>query len=174
MPFGATIKQFQDRVIQYLFEHEDRRIAGQIGLIAKDNDTLSCERGDGSFHGFIFDGVAYREQNPPTHYAILPGLDYSLNDRMELLLEQKKVLDTDIQLIRQTIFNLLNNADTDQQARDTLPDCLEAVISDFLSPVPDRMDPPGCTVSTLPRFKKQFEKTLPLIEQYAATKLIFS
>lgn len=173
MPFGVSIKTFQDKVIEYLFSHENGRLAGQIGILAKDNDKLCKERGEGAYNGFIFDGVAYRDPNAAEHFSILPGLDFSLNDRMEVLLQQKQEMDRDIQSIRQAIFVLLEPAVSDQQARDTLPDCLGTVISGFLSPVPDRIDPPGCTVSS-PRARRQFEKTLPLIEQYAATKLIFS
>ena len=175
MPFGVTISEFQQSTIVYLFEHEDKRLAGQIGNLAKDNDEICKSRGEGNYYGFIFDGVAYRDPNAKEHFAMLPGLDFSLNDRMEALMSQKNQMNKDIQLVRQALFNLLNPATTDQQARDTLPECLLPVVKELMPDgVPSRMDQPTCTIQDNPRALRQYEKILPLIEQYSATRLIFS
>lgn len=154
-----------------LFVAEERRLNGKIVELNTRNKQVRKLQVD----GFLFSGQFYLPTGVST-VRFGPGqakapLHDSLVDSMEEYLADQKSIRTDQNLIRQTLFQVLSNCRTDQDFRNALPECLVEHIEGLnrLS----RTEEPGYTVRSNPRALRQFQKALPKIELYAATRLIY-
>lgn len=156
---------------KHLFVAEFRRLEGLIDRINTQNKELKQSNID----GFIYGGKFYR---PANRSLILAGpgqakqtLHKELWPTMEDYLQDASTINNDKQMIAQSLFMLLKPCRTKPEMRDALPECIIS-FWDGLSQFPRTM-PAGYTLEGNERAKRQFEKVLPKIEFYVATRLLY-
>lgn len=163
--------KFIDQLMSLLFASENRRLTSWIDKLCEQNQEA---RGDKPV-GFLFNGVFYRPSNIRGHIPVKRSLHLSLAPQMESYLKDKALLDEDKAFISQTVFALLGPCTSDQDIRDTLPECLIQVLSAGGSSIGrlERTRPAGFTLTGNERAWRQYQKVLPKMEEYTATRLIF-
>lgn len=154
-----------------LFEPELRRLKNQITEMNARNKHLS----NLSVDGFLFAGQFYMPSNVSTIISG-PGqakstLHFSLNGEMEAWLRDRKIIQDDQDLIRQVLFIMLKPCQSNQAIRDVLPECLVSLIPGLGSY--SRMDPEAYTILEDPRAMRQYERLLPRMMLYCATRLLY-
>lgn len=157
-----------DQIIIRLFEADYRRINENILNIHKQNQEA---------HRMDLDVFSYMgEIYNPEHRLLLPSskrqnLHSSLVQAMDNLLLSKKIIDEDKQFIRQALFPLLKSAQTLQQLRDSMPDCLQYMIEEIKGLSRSR------TIEEIlgdnPRATKQYKKMESRIQVYSVARMIF-
>jgi hypothetical protein len=139
---------------------------------------MNCEAWNEQRAGFYYNGIWYTNVTGLNQSRVEKGfLHFSLNDEMEGFLKDKDEVSLDQDIIRQFLYNLLRHVWDWQDIRDALPDCLSSLVPETqrLS----RTRPVGWTLDLLAIDKvrdsarRQFEKLLPKIEFYMATRLIY-
>ena len=154
-----------------LFEAEKRRLNSLIIDINKDNKELKSLKVD----GFMYGGKFYL----PTSISTTingPGvskstLHVSLYKEIDRWIADSKIIKDDHDLIKQMLYRLLKPCQTNQDIRDTLPECLVKLIPS-ISTHP-RSEEPGYTLLGDERASRQFRKLLPKMELYATTRLFY-
>lgn len=154
-----------------LFTHEGQRIRKAVDSLVEKSDRLQSEQNKPRRYGFLYAGVFYRHSAAPEFHASLPALDLSLWDEMTEIEADKAQLEDDRQKFRQLAFSLFEIANTDQDLRDLLPECLAPLVPGLRNF--NRSRPEGSMFEEHPRAKKLFDKLLPRMEFYAATRLFY-
>jgi hypothetical protein len=152
-----------------LFQAEKRRLAGVIVDLDKQNNEIKHT----GQQGFLFNGALYRPHNASTIKVGpgIPTLDFSLNKQMNDYLKDAKEIELDEKQIQQILFKLIYKAETLQHLRDTLPECLVALVPDLSGMV--RNCPEAFLLEGDERGMAQFKKLKPKIEFYSATRLLY-
>ena len=155
-----------DHIIKTLFTAEHRRLQATIDKLLVDNK----EAYDEPLDGFHYQGVFYRPEGLKGNLR-RKVLHQSLHSRMDMHLKDEAAIKLDEQLIRQTLFQLLDPCQSEQDMRDTLPNCL----TDTLGPRGNtpREREPAFTIKNNPRAMKQYNKILPKLELYSAARLLY-
>lgn len=155
-----------DAIIQTLFSAEERRLTKAIDEMCRSNTEAYKEQLD----GFHYQGRFFRPEGLKGHLK-RKVLHLSLHPQMDLHLRDEASIQADQQAIRQTLFQLLDPCKSDQDVRDTLPNCL----TDTLGKVAQlqRMAEPAFTIADNPRAMKQYLKVLPKLEMYSAARLLY-
>lgn len=159
-----------DAICRSLFEAENRRIQNWIDKLTRANQTIRNNR---TLEGFLHEGVYYRPSwlgrgiwpHGPLHDDLVEEARIFVADRENVLRDQ--------QFIRQILFTLLYPCNTDQDARDTLPECLMPIIGPMGFNIYSRTREPAWSIQGNARAIRQYEKILPKIEEYAAARMIF-
>jgi hypothetical protein len=157
-----------DHTSKVLFEAERRRLQKWIDRLCRANQECYSNP---KLEGFLYEGIYYRPSWLGRGIWPHGALHFTLADEMRAFLIDKKIVDDDERFIRQTLFALLHPCKTDQDIRDTLPECLIPVISGLASYPRTRQ--PACTIEGNARALRQYEKILPKIELYTAARMIF-
>lgn len=164
------IYSFIDTASKRLFEAEKRRLETILVDINRDNKRLTKTQ----FDGFLYQGRYHRPSTGTltvTNVGRTP-LHESLHERMASFLRDKAQIIQDEQLLRQMLFLLLAPCQSDEQIRNTLPECLMDCVPELAQRYP-RTDEPGCSIRHLPRESRTFQQLLPKLEAYSAAKLLF-
>lgn len=165
----SWINKLLDRLMAELFKAETRRLQRMITDLNRTNREIS----GGQAHAFIYNGevyVASDTQQIPQRGTI-PPLVPSLQFAMEDYLADRKVIEADRAQIRQVMFTVLYQCKDNQEIRDSLPDCLVQLFPD-LRAMPRHLEQ-GFIIRHTPRVLRQYEKVLPKIEFYSATRLLY-
>lgn len=154
-------------IIRELFVAEERRLDKAIVKLEEANSFQQRATLD----GFLINGVYYRPQgrrtrSPPDK----PMLHFDLWAKGELLVKDRKTVDGQKQLIRQALVNALEPAQTHQDYRDSLPECLVFAIPQLQRMSRTREE--GCLIDD-PRKREQFFKALPLMELFSVSRLLY-
>jgi hypothetical protein len=165
---ASNLHKVIDQICEILFQSEQRRIQTWIDQLIKQNMEFYPQV---KFDGFLHDGVLYRGSWTVKGPIPTKAIHASLWPEMDLLITGKKEIEQDEAFIRQTLFKLLYDCQTDQDVRDALPDCLVSILT-FTNPL-SRTRPAAYTIEGDQRALKQYQKMLPKIELYTATKLLF-
>lgn len=154
-----------------LLSPEFRRLDSEIEKLNAANKEVKRLAVD----GFIYGGLYFL---PKTGTRIVAGagrakptLHFSLVDRMETWLKDNKAIIDDSSLIRQMLFRLLSSCRNETEVRNALPECLVSLVQGLSSL--HRSDEVAYTLAGDERAKRQFEKILPRMEFYSATRLIY-
>lgn len=158
------------QVADKFFEHEFRRLGKALDDLVRQNDNIRATRSEEKVYGFIFNGINYRMQEPPTFYHTLPPFEEALVPEIDSYLKDEKKVSMDHKKIRQICALLLMPVDTEQEARDALPDELAECHPDTM-PL-SRQNPIDFSISE-PRTARQLEELQDLIGFYAATRMIY-
>lgn len=160
------------KVIQHLttnlFAAEHRRLDKTVAnLIRRNNELLAS-----SASGFLYYGEYYTAQG----FQTSPGapkvtLHDSLSEEIKWHLKDSQQITEDQAMISQIIFKLASPAESLQEMRDTLPDCLSQMIP-ALASLP-RHNEVGYTLRADIRGSRQFNDLLPKIEMYSAARLLY-
>lgn len=161
-----------DTICANLFGSEDRRIQNWVDKLCKENRVRYNNRTD--FEGFLHEGIFYRPSWFPKGLPDTEALHPELYEEMHKLVVSKAEIDEDRAFIKQILFKLLYPCEQYQDFRDALPECLIAIIPQNVSwaRLP-RIREPAYTIAGDTRALRQFDKMLPKIELYLATKLLF-
>lgn len=158
------------KVVKLLFEGEIRRLDCLMEELVQSNDRLLTVQPSA---GFMFLGKFYKRSTAkvaPMHgerHMLHPTL---LEPMQEYLQATSKFM-MDAHKINQMCYRLVKNLSTSQDIRDALPECLIG-LSDEAMQLP-RTREAAFTIIGDERATRQYEAVLPLIEFYAATRLLF-
>ena len=94
-----------------------------------------------------------------------------LTEASEFLSDVKKV-ELDKEQIKQVLFKLLYQANTLQEIRDSLPECLVPLVPE-IAKLSRQTDDPTWFIRNDERALKQYKKMLPKIEMYAVSRMIY-
>lgn len=153
---------------EQLFAAEERRLARATDALCEANQEA---HGGSPSDGFRFQGRAYRHSLTPPGGRNFTSLHLSLWDRMTAHVADQQRLEDDRASVKQLLFRLIEPCTCEQHVRDAVPDCVADLLPEpYLSL--GRMGSPTGSIHD-PRLMRQYQKTLPKIEEYAATRLIF-
>lgn len=155
-----------DRIIDVLFVAEHRRLAKFITAMVDMNQEAHGRLLD----GFHYEGIHYRREGLKgalTKAVLHP----SLEPQMDAHLLDRATVKNDEQQIRQTLFKLLDPCRSEQDIRDTLPNCLTDTLGDTARLA--RRNEPAFTIRDDARALRQYHKVLPRIELYSAARLLY-
>jgi hypothetical protein len=152
-------------MMQKLFVAEDRRITKALDVLIKQNQEATGMLSD----GFMYQGKFYRHSNAAAGGGARTTLDLSLWPQMERLLQEKEEIELDRRQIEQVLFRLIEPCANLQHVRDAVPDCIIDITPAEVREL-GRMGRPNW--QTL-RDLRQYNKILPRIEFYSATRLIY-
>jgi hypothetical protein len=156
-----------DHIISVLFAAEERRLTKAVNELC--NANREAYNGE-QLHGFHYQGRWYR-------YEDVSGalnrkvLHLSLFSRMDRHLADEAAVNMDKQMIRQTLFQLLDPCTSEQDMRDALPNCLSDTLGE-IGRLP-RKNEEAFTIRNNPRAVKQYEKIKPKLELYSAARLLY-
>lgn len=155
-------------LLQRLFEAETRRLDKQIAnLIRKNNEVCSFNAA-----GFLYQGEYYTAEGfQQVGNTKKQTLHVSLQDDMDWHLKDAAMIAEDQQLIGQIIYKLIDPCELLQELRDSLPDCLAAMVPSVAKL--DRRNPEGWSLRQDTRGERQFQQLLPKIEMYSASRLMY-
>ena len=155
-----------DHIIETLFAAERRRLTGAVNDLCTANREAYGE----PLEGFHYQGQWYRYDGV-TGKLRRKVLHFTLFDRMDAFLKDKAAIDLDEQMIRQTLFQLLDPCQSEQDMRDALPNCLTDTLGDAAR-LP-RQSAEAFTILDNPRAMKQYKRILPKLEIYSAARLLY-
>lgn len=157
-------------IVQLLFEGDSRRMDKALEELVSANDRLNNTPPSA---GFMFNGEFYMRANAtkaPMH-GERRVLHEDLWDQMMEYLKDVAALIMDVHMINQMTHRLVGKCQTEQDLRDALPDSM-VMLSDTLNALP-RTRPVAYTLEGDERAQRQFAKVKPLMDTYAATRLLF-
>lgn len=160
-----------DDISENLFTHEKLRLSSEINTLIKEHDQMMARSGQEYQHGFIFNGVSYRNTNSDTHHNNLRGLHGNLNPAMQDIMADNIKLNRERRAISQVLYKALKLTTSDQDRRDTLPEAVIPAIP-VLSAL-NRTNEEAFTLRDDPRGLRQYQQLRPRIEFYSATRLLY-
>lgn len=162
-----------DAISKQLFAAENRRIDRMIEDLNKKNSAIKKK----VLFGFMHMGTRYIPESCKTQAAALrrqpmPTLAFELLAEANEFLNDVRKVELDKEQIKQVLFKLLYPANTLQEIRDSLPDCL-VPLAPNISKLSRQTDDPTWFIRNDERALKQYRKMLPKIEMYAMSRLIY-
>lgn len=162
----ANMHKLVDALIDKLFSSDNARLAGWIDTLVKRNQEAKSIVDNTFLHA----GKQYRMSTLVGFVPINPTLHPTLLGYMTDYMSDEKIVDDEKSFVRQAIVRVIEPCETQQDIRDALPDCLVACIPDLMQL--SRIRPEAYTIAHDARAIRQFNKMLPDIQSYAATRLI--
>ena len=153
-------------IIEKLFQAEKRRLQNGIDRLVEQHQEITND----ARTGFMYNGVYFRHSKTKT-IERLPMLAWDLNDAMSAHLKDEAAVMLDCQQIRQTLYKLMSVAQSEQQLRDVLPDCIVSLVPQ-LDKVP-RQDPVELLIEHDPRLMRQYTKMLPKMQFYTVSGILY-
>lgn len=165
--------QWIDAIMEKLFAAEARRIDKMITELNRQNSEIKKK----PLFGFMHLGQRYvpyhckataaalrRQPMPSLAFELLPEASRFINDVTKL--EQDK------DQIKQVLFKLLYQANNLQEVRNSIPDCVAALVPE-ISKLERTIVDPTWLIRNDERALKQYHKMLPKIEMYAMSRMIY-
>lgn len=156
-----------DHIVNQLFAAEKRRLANDIDRMCRANSSAHNE----TLHGFHYREGFHTLQGVKGNLK-RKSLHLSLHDEMENVLADRKTVREHEQTIRQALAKLLYSCFLTQHVRDTLPDCLAQLLPEDIRNL-ERCGSPANTIVGDVRAQRLYDKALPLMEMYAAGRLLY-
>lgn len=150
-----------------LFTAEVRRLIGVIRELHKSNQQVLGKRLD----GFMYMGKFYSPPESAKGKGERITLALDLWPQMQDYLDDQKVIDEDMALIRQTLFRQLDNCFNGQDIRDAIPECIVDTLPEMYQKLERHRDP-LFFLNNLSDIK-QYNKALPRMEFYSACRLLY-
>ena len=165
---GTSAFKLINFLLDKLFSAEKRRLQKTTKeLVLENNERTGCQ-----FAGFLFNGVYYTTPD----FRTSPGtkkitLDPNLTERMEWHIKDAETVQEDEQFVNQFLYQLMRNAESLQELRDTFPDCIAQMVP-ALASLP-RIGEVGCTLKKDSPAWRTFPKMLQKVEFYSAARLLY-
>lgn len=168
-------------ILNKLFEPEERRIDSRIRTLTEQN---SFRKGR-NLLGFMHLGQVYiPKENKLSLRAYkrnvgngstnpVPPLDFSLMQEASSFITDLRKIELDKAQIKQVLFKLIVNANDVQELRDSLPECLVALIPNQFRGLARKRIDPCFFIRSDHRAVREYERLLPKIEMYAMTRLLY-
>lgn len=155
-------------LLAVLFQGERKREAAEFdAILAINNEILK-----NNYIAVTYNGICYKK---PEYGHIpsesRPSVAFYLYPRMDAYVEDLRIARHDEDMFRQCIFKLTCLADSWQETRDALPECLVAC-SSYLSKLP-RTRKAAYLIEHDPRAMRQYNTLLVRMEMYYATRLMY-
>lgn len=165
---GSSSYKIIKYLLDKLFVAEKRRLDKQIAsLIHRNNEVCNVQAA-----GFLYQGEYYTADGfTQVGNAKKQTLNISLQEDMDWHLKDAGTVAEDEQLIGQIIYRLIDPCESLQEIRDSLPDCLAAMIPDVANL--ERHNEQGWSLRQDTRGERQFKQLLPKIEMYSAGRLMY-
>lgn len=169
--------QWLDAIMKRLFEPEGRRIDNQIKQLVEKNSLLK----NTFLLGFIHLGEVYLpKENEPLYRATarnlrgktVQPLAIQLIQEASTFLSDIRSLELDKAQIKQVLFKQIINANSIQEIRDSLPECIASMMPEFKG-LTRQYNDPTMWIRSDHRAVKEFNRMLPKMEMYAMTRLIY-
>lgn len=162
---------FVHLITDAIFSGEDNRLKRDIKALIDENNSIIKKTAS----GFNYKGKHYSEF--PMALAIrreFPMLHRSLVSRMGELSAFQEQVDRDREQVRQTLNILLHHGITNRQdQRDALPECVVDLDKIHGFKGIQRTREPAFNLEPGSTKWKLFQRTLPKIEMYCATRLMY-
>ena len=164
-----------DRIIAKLFAAEGRRINTIIEELNRKNSEIKRK----VLPGFIHMGKRYIPESYKNQVSInrqqkitLPTLAFELLSEASTFIADYNKIKIDQDLIKQTLFKLIYQANNLQELRDALPDVIVFLLPEFVG-INRCIQDPTYLIRNDWRAIRDYEKVLPKIELYAMAHLIY-
>ena len=173
----ANAYQWLDAIMERLFAPETRRIDRMIESLTERNSRAKGK----TTYGFIHLGTVYiSESNKPLYRAFhgknknnpVPALSLELAREASTFVNDVTKVNNDKDRIRQVLYKLIYQANSKQEIRDALPECVVQIM-DGWKDMPRTMNDCAWLIRNDWRSVRDYEKMLPKIEFYAMTALIY-
>lgn len=163
-----------DAISKQLFAAENRRIDKMVEGLNRKNSAIKKK----ALFGFMHLGQRYVPESCKAQAAALrkqpmPTLAFELLEEANGFLVDVRKVELDKEQIKQVLFKLLYPAQTLQEIRDALPDCLVPLAPNNISKLNRHTDDPTWFIRNDERALKQYRKMLPKIEMYAVSRMIY-
>ncbi len=156
----------------FLTGHEERFFMEQTQRLAKENNKVRIQKNLPPTTGFIFDGIAYVLPEHNHSAPGLHGLEVDLEYEMEALLNERKARNQEVRQISQVLFLICkDHTETLQDLRDLLPECVVPAFPELADL--ERTRPAAFSIQDNPLMLSRWEKALPRIEYYTATRILY-
>jgi hypothetical protein len=165
------MRKLIDGLVEKLFEAERRRLAGEINELNSRNKKLKNSTIDGFMYGGDFYAPFGVAMTVVGKGQAKQTLHFQLNNEMDAWVREQKSINDDQTLIKQMLFCLLKPCQSERDIRNALPECLVSLVQG-LNQHP-RADEAGYTLRGDERGLRQFNKLLPKMELYSATRLLY-
>lgn len=152
-------------MMEQLFAAEDRRIARNLDELHKQNQEATGQQLD----GFMFEGKFYRHSNAAAGGGKRSTIHLSLWPKMEDVIRDTNQITEDRRNIEQVLFRLIEPCHCLQHVRDAIPECIVDITPVEVRELHRMGGPNWQTLRDL----RQYNKILPRIEFYSATRLIY-
>lgn len=171
----ANTSQWLDHIIKILFGPETRRIDKIITTLVNRNSALK----GGETYGFMFLGNVHVPSANKDIFRMaygrgsnkqIPTLSFELNSEVSAYISDLHKVEADEAQIRQVIFKLIYQANSTQEIRDALPECVARLV---FKDIPRFIQDPTWLIRNDPRGIREYERMLPKIEMYAMTQLMY-
>lgn len=167
VPFQS---QWIDVLLNVLFAAEDRRLDKRIFELTERNSQLKKE----TCYGFMYQGERYVPKAYLGHLKAvrrISSLHFELNNELlSFIMDSNKVKQDKVH-IKQLLTLLLSQCKDVQEARDSIPDCLANLTE--LRTTPRKCQDPTFLIRNNKHFLAEYERTLPKIQFYTATQLLY-
>lgn len=168
MPVNSHV--IMKQLKQLLFGAEERRIQDWIDKLAEANNRIHGVWEYG--YGFLHEGSAFKPSwISPTGPWQKKALHADLHEEMRAFVRDLGTVVDDQSFVSQVLFNLLGQCHSINDIRDTMPECIVALVPEWNS-IPRNRDP-AFTIRMNQRAYRQYERILPKIHLYATAKLIY-
>lgn len=167
-----------DKIVAILFEPETRRLDRLVSVI----NAKNAEYKGKACYGFMHMGEVYvPSEHVQSFRAVhgrrgasntVPTLAIQLMDEARDFMSEVNKIKLDKDQIRQILFKLIYQANTLQELRDAIPDCVAALLPELkdkhrFMPEPTYLHPGD------DRIAREYERMLPKMELYAMTRLLY-
>ena len=155
----------------HLFAAENRRLTRREQEFICENARLGGSKDGFLYHGQFFSGLDAKIRSKGEKGSLHP----SLSDEVEAHIRDRKNVQFERALVKQTLVILLQNCRTGQDVYDALPNALHEAL--FVL-VPEyrglsRTRPEAWTIEDNERAKRQYAKLREKIEFYSVSKLLY-
>ena len=171
MSVQSAVIKVVGAILFQLVATEKRRLEREINRIVAENKEHIRSSAD----WFLYQGKVYTS----TAATLLPGgaggfpqLAMALNREMEAYIRDQKEVEQDQTMIKQILVTLLQGCGSSQEIRDTLPSFLLPLTPDYIKQLGARFAE-GFFAPKHERFVSQYQRMLPKMEFYSATRLLY-
>lgn len=154
-----------ENLSQALFAHEHKRLQKLRGSFVDEHNKLTGHRDE----TLVYQGEFFNKQ--PGWHVQRSTPDPSLFPAMDRYRKDKAKIEDDQTQVRQFLTRLLQSCENLPDVRDALPELLVNLNSQFQSW--SRTRPEAWPILDDPAAFRQYQKILPKIEFYAASKLLY-
>lgn len=164
-----------DKISAALFAAEDRRLNKRVEELNQKNSEIKKKVLFGFMHmgeRFIPESCKAQSAANRRQNMVLPTLAFELLPEAADFMSDVAKVKSDKAQIKQVLFKLLYQVTNLQELRDCLPEVLVPLVPE-VSGLSRHMQDPTYLIRSDWRAVRDYEKTLPKIEMYAMTRLIY-
>ena len=171
--------QIMAKIMHRLFVPEQRRLDKMIEDLTNQNDRIKKRKTYGFMHmGQVFVSEVNKEMfktlyGGSRNNSAIPTISIELIEQVADFMGQQRQMENDQNMIKQVLFKLVAPANTIQEFRDALPECVVQILSGTLRDMPRTVTDPTYLIQDDWRSIRDYKKVISKIEFYAMTSIIY-